>query len=72
MAQILEQIHFPCEQYLERARRHTARLVMPTRALGRLHETAEKLCAIGETDSPLMEKKTVMIFAETMGSPKKG
>ena len=37
---------------LEKAREHTARLVMPPRALGRLHEIGERLCGIQGTLTP--------------------
>jgi nicotinate-nucleotide--dimethylbenzimidazole phosphoribosyltransferase len=33
-------------EWTEKARERTAQLVMPTRALGRLHEISEQLCGI--------------------------
>jgi nicotinate-nucleotide--dimethylbenzimidazole phosphoribosyltransferase len=54
------------------AQKRTAQLVMPTRALGRLHEIAERLCAIQQTLHPSMERKTVLIMAGDHGVVKEG
>ena len=55
------------QSWLDRARERTAQLVMPTRALGRLHELAEKLCAIQQTLAPAVEQKAVLIMAGDHG-----
>ena len=42
----------PLDQtWIEKARERTARLVMPPRALGRLHDMAERCCGIQKTRS---------------------
>lgn len=51
----------------EKARHRTATLVMPTRALGRMHGIAEKLCALQRTLSPEIHKKAVVIMAGDHG-----
>ncbi|OQY44135.1 MAG: hypothetical protein B6240_11100 [Desulfobacteraceae bacterium 4572_87] len=33
-------------EWVEKARQRTSQLLMPTRALGRLHDMGERLCAI--------------------------
>lgn len=53
--------------WLEKAQARTARLVMPTRALGRLHEITEKLCAIRASLTPAVDRKAVLIFAGDHG-----
>jgi len=53
--------------WLEKAKARTQRLVMPTRALGRLHEITEKLCAIRSSLTPETGRKAVLIFAGDHG-----
>lgn len=50
-----------------KASERTAQLVMPRRALGRLHEIAERLCGIGRTLSPDVGEKTILVFAADHG-----
>lgn len=52
---------------IEQARAHTAQLVMPTRALGRLHDIGERLCGIQRTLQPKIEAKGVLIMAGDHG-----
>jgi len=52
---------------LEKARQRTAQLVMPTRALGRLHDISERLCAIEATLTPSISKKAILIMAGDHG-----
>lgn len=58
--------------WIEKARRHTAQLVMPPRALGRLHEMAERCCAIQETLSPCLDSKAVAVMAGDHGIAAEG
>jgi nicotinate-nucleotide--dimethylbenzimidazole phosphoribosyltransferase len=58
--------------WIEKARRHTAQLVMPPRALGRLHELAERCCAIQETLSPCIDNKAVAVMAGDHGIAAEG
>lgn len=52
---------------LAEARAHTQQLVMPPRALGRLHSIGEQLCAIQGTLNPTIERKAVLIMAGDHG-----
>ena len=54
-------------EWLEKARERTAQLVMPTRALGQLHEIAERLCAIGKTLQPSIKRKAILVMAGDHG-----
>ena len=53
--------------WVTRAQERTAQLVMPTRALGRLHSIAEQICAIQETLTPEVQQKAVLIMAGDHG-----
>ncbi|UCH21516.1 MAG: nicotinate-nucleotide--dimethylbenzimidazole phosphoribosyltransferase [Deltaproteobacteria bacterium] len=53
--------------WVEKAKDRTARLVMPTRALGRLHEISEKLCAIQKTLEPSIYRKSFLVMAGDHG-----
>lgn len=54
-------------EWIERAREHTAQLVMPPRALGRLHDISERLCGINKNLSPSINKKAVLVMAGDHG-----
>ena len=54
-------------QWLDRASEKTAQLVMPKRALGRLHEISERLCAIQRTLQPSIRRKAVLVMAGDHG-----
>ena len=60
------------EQWIEKARERTAQLVMPPRALGRLHDMAERCCAISKTLSPSLENKAVVVMAGDHGVAAEG
>ena len=63
----------PVEQeWIQRARQRTARLVMPTRALGRLHEISERLCGIRQTLEPDANQKAVLVMAGDHGVVQEG
>ena len=55
------------QQWIEKARERTAQLVMPTRALGRLHEISERLCGIQKTLKPTIDRKAVLVMAGDHG-----
>lgn len=55
------------KDWIAKARKRTAQLVMPTRALGRLHDYAEQICGIQETLSPAVNQKAILIMAGDHG-----
>ena len=58
----------PLEQeWIQKAQGRTARLVMPTRALGRLHEISERLCGIQQTLQPNVDHKAILVMAGDHG-----
>lgn len=54
-------------EWIERAKERTMQLVMPTRALGRLHDISERLCGIQKTLSPSIASKAVLVMAGDHG-----
>ena len=54
-------------EWIEKAKARTAQLVMPTRALGRLHEISERLSAIRRTLAPSLERKAFLVMAGDHG-----
>jgi nicotinate-nucleotide--dimethylbenzimidazole phosphoribosyltransferase len=60
------------KQWIEKAQARTAQLVMPPRALGRLHDMAEKCCAIMQTLTPSLENKAVVVMAGDHGIAAQG
>lgn len=69
---ILERIKSVDRQWVKKARERTAQLVMPTRALGRLHDMSERLCGIQETLKPSIERKAVLVMAGDHGVVRDG
>ncbi len=55
------------QEWIAKAGTRTAQLVMPTRALGRLHEISERLCGIQETLQPSINHKAILIMAGDHG-----
>ena len=55
------------QQWVQKAQQRTAQLVMPTRALGRLHEISERLCAIQQTLEPVIDQKAILVMAGDHG-----
>ena len=55
------------KQAIETAREHTGQLVMPPRALGRLHEMAERICGMQRTRKPDIDSKGVLVMAGDHG-----
>ncbi len=72
LKEIVEGIEPIDGSFLEKARAHTAELVMPPRALGRLHEIAERICAIQRTERPDVSKKNIFVFAGDHGVVEEG
>lgn len=59
-------------EWVEKARERTAQLVMPTRALGRLHEISERLCGIYKTLEPSMDRRAILVMAGDHGVVEQG
>jgi nicotinate-nucleotide--dimethylbenzimidazole phosphoribosyltransferase len=60
------------QQWIQKARERTAQLVMPARALGRLHEISERMCAIQQSLKPCIDRKAVLIMAGDHGIVNEG
>lgn len=67
LEEILKGIDPLDRKWIEKAKERTAQLVMPTRALGRLHEISERLCGIQKTLKPFMNRKTILVMAGDHG-----
>jgi len=55
------------QKWVDQARARTGQLLMPPRALGRLHEISEKVCGIQETITPTVERKAILVMAGDHG-----
>ncbi|RZB29582.1 MAG: nicotinate-nucleotide--dimethylbenzimidazole phosphoribosyltransferase [Desulfobacteraceae bacterium Eth-SRB1] len=60
------------EKWIEKAREKTAQLVMPARALGRLHDISERLCGIQKTLEPSIDRKAFLVMAGDHGVVEEG
>ena len=69
---ILAKIQPVDKTWIDKARTRTAQLVMPPRALGRLHEISERLCGIYKTLAPSTERKAILVMAGDHGIVKEG
>lgn len=69
---IVEGIEPLDEKWMAKARERTAQLVMPTRALGRLHDISERLCGIQKTLKPKIDRKAVLVMAGDHGVVEEG
>jgi nicotinate-nucleotide--dimethylbenzimidazole phosphoribosyltransferase len=67
LEEILKKIEPIDEEWIAKARARTEQLVMPTRALGRLHEISERLCGIQKTLQPSINRKAVLVMAGDHG-----
>jgi len=65
--EIIERIVPVDDEWNKKAKERTARLVMPTRAMGRLHDISERLCAIQKTLRPSLHRKAVIVMAGDHG-----
>jgi len=60
------------QEWIAKAQARTGQLVMPTRALGRLHEISERMCAIQKTLQPSTSRKAVLVMAGDHGIVNEG
>ena len=60
------------DEWVLKAQERTAQLVMPNRALGRLHDIGERLCAINKTLKPSIHRKAVLVMAGDHGVVEEG
>jgi len=58
--------------WVKKAEERTAQLIMPTRALGHLHDVSEQLCAIQKTLEPSIDRKAFLVMAGDHGVVKEG
>jgi nicotinate-nucleotide--dimethylbenzimidazole phosphoribosyltransferase len=72
LEEIVKEIQPVENLWIQKARERTAQLVMPARALGRLHEISERLCGIQKTLRPSMNRKAVLIMAGDHGVADEG
>jgi nicotinate-nucleotide--dimethylbenzimidazole phosphoribosyltransferase len=72
LGEIIKGIQSVDQQWIQKARQRTAQLVMPTRALGRLHEISERLCGIGQTLEPAIHQKAILVMAGDHGVVEEG
>jgi len=67
LERVIEDIQPIDAEWLEKAKERTAQLVMPTRALGRIHDIGERLCAIYKTLKPSIHRKAFLVMAGDHG-----
>ena len=72
LAEIINRIQPVEQEWIQKARQRTAQLVMPTRALGRLHEISERLCGIRQTLEPAINQKAILVMAGDHGVVEEG
>lgn len=72
LAEILAEIKPVEQEWIRRAQQRTAQLVMPTRALGRLHEISERICGIRQTLEPALNQKAILVMAGDHGVVEEG
>jgi nicotinate-nucleotide--dimethylbenzimidazole phosphoribosyltransferase len=72
LKEIIEKIKPVEDQWIQKSRERTAQLVMPTRALGRLHEISEQLCGIQKSMKPSVGQKAILIMAADHGVADEG
>ena len=72
LEEIIEGIKPVDQKWILKAQERTAQLVMPTRALGRLHEISERLCGIQQTLEPAIDQKTILVMAGDHGVVEEG
>jgi nicotinate-nucleotide--dimethylbenzimidazole phosphoribosyltransferase len=72
LEEIIKKIQPVEKEWIQKARERTARLVMPTRALGRLHEISERLCGIRQTLEPAIHQKAILVMAGDHGVVEEG
>jgi len=70
--EIIERIVPVDHEWNKKAKERTAQLVMPTRAMGRLHDISERLCGIQKTLKPKIDRKAVLVMAGDHGVVEEG
>ena len=72
LSEIIKGIKPVEEKWVQKSRERTAQLVMPTRALGRLHDISERLCGIQKTLKPSVNQKAILVMAGDHGVAEEG
>jgi nicotinate-nucleotide--dimethylbenzimidazole phosphoribosyltransferase len=72
LKEILEGIKPVDQKWISKAKMRTEQLVMPTRALGRLHAISERLCGIQHTLEPSVKRKAVLVMVADHGVVEEG
>ncbi|MBT8375171.1 MAG: nicotinate-nucleotide--dimethylbenzimidazole phosphoribosyltransferase [Deltaproteobacteria bacterium] len=72
LKQIVTHIKPVDKEWIEKAKQRTSQLVMPARALGRLHHISEKICAIRQTLTPSINRKAFLVMAGDHGVVEEG
>ncbi len=72
LEEIIEGIKPVDQEWIQKAQERTAQLVMPTRALGRLHEISEQLCGIQQTLEPSINQKSILVMVGDHGVVEEG
>lgn len=72
LEEIIEGIKPVDRKWIQKAQERTSQLVMPSRALGRLHEISEQLCGIRETLAPAINQKAILVMAGDHGVVEEG
>jgi nicotinate-nucleotide--dimethylbenzimidazole phosphoribosyltransferase len=72
LEEILKGIKPVDQEWIQNAQERTSQLVMPTRALGRLHEISEQLCGIQENLEPSINHKAILVMAGDHGVVEEG
>ena len=72
LVEIIQDIKPVGQEWIEKARQRTAQLVMPLRALGRLHDISEQICAIQKTLDPSIDRKAFLVMAGDHGIAAEG
>lgn len=72
LEQMIKKIEKSNKLSYEQAKERTSNLIMPPRAMGKLNDLSEKLCAIYGTLKPDTSKKAVFVMAGDHGITKKG
>jgi nicotinate-nucleotide--dimethylbenzimidazole phosphoribosyltransferase len=72
LEQIVQAIQPINQKWVQKARERTAQLAIPPRALGRLHDIAERLCGISETLTPAVTRRAILVMAGDHGIASEG
>jgi len=72
LSEIVNEIQPVDQEWIAKARERTSQLVMPVRALGRLHEISEQLCGIRKSLLPSTNRKAVLVMAGDHGIVNEG